>query len=206
MEVYLVRHGETGGNIAHRHQQEDTPLSGKGQRQAREVAEQIKQLKPTHIVASNLIRAIETARIISEVCGLNLETNPRFIELVRPDHMYGHYHKSFKSFWFYLQWYLGRGTNITSGGESYSDFRMRLQDAKESISKYPKDARVVIVSHAVFISFFEAHLCNKRPVMPFKAIRIFYKLLTMSNTHITRLLYDKENGEGGCSWSLDKNK
>jgi broad specificity phosphatase PhoE len=35
MKIYFVRHGQTGGNVAHRHQTEHTPLTDVGHEQAR---------------------------------------------------------------------------------------------------------------------------------------------------------------------------
>ncbi len=118
MEIFLIRHGETGGNVAHRHQAECSELSFVGEQQVKEVAELIKRYEPTHLVTSNMVRAIETARVIGQVCDLMPETDARFVELVKPNYLFGHYHWSIKSLWFYMQWYLGKDTSATTGGES----------------------------------------------------------------------------------------
>lgn len=204
MEIYLVRHGETGGNVAHRHQAKDTPLSNLGKEQVRHAAEEIMQFEPTHLVTSKLVRAIESASIIGEVCDLIPETNEHFIELTRPDHMYGHYHRSMKSMWFYLQWYMGKDVSVTSGGESYEDLRQRFKLAQEHLAlQYPKDARVVVVSHAVFINLFVAHLCRDQVLSPLQAASVFHKILTMPNTKITPVFFDEEDDAEACAWSVD---
>ena len=203
MEIYLVRHGQTGGNVAHRHQAEDTQLSFIGEQQVREVAELIKQYEPTHLVTSNLVRAIETSRIICDACDLIPETNHNFIELVRPKNMYGHHHKSIKSIWFYFQWLLGKDSNITNGGESYETLRERFLLAQDYLKQYPKDAKVVVVSHAAFIGLFVAHLCRKKALNPLEAAFVFHKILTMPNTHIIKLRLNTESDTGICAWSLD---
>lgn len=203
MEIYLVRHGETGGNVAHRHQAETTQLSFIGEQQVRQVAELIKQYEPTHLVTSNLVRAIETARVIGEVCNLVPETSQRFIELVRPNYLYGHHHRSIKSLWFYFQWYFGKGTNTPKDGESYKALRERFIQAQEHLAQYPKDARVVVVSHTVFINLFVAHLCNKKALNPLKAALVFRQILTMPNADIIPLHFNTEPNDGKCAWSIN---
>lgn len=205
MRVYLVRHGQTGGNVAKRHQTEHTPLTELGHEQARRVAEIIRLYQPTHIISSKYVRAIETARIIGDTCGLIPETSPNFVELLRPAHMYGHYHKSVRSVWFYLWWYLGFvGGDTEEEGESYKTLRERFKKAKKELLAYPDDARIVIISHTAFIGLFVAHLCRERALNPFAAARTFYKILTMPNTYITPIYLDRETVEGECAWYVER--
>jgi broad specificity phosphatase PhoE len=205
MKIYLVRHGQTGGNIARRHQAEHTPLTELGKEQAQRVAEIIRLYQPTHLLSSKHVRALETARVIGEVCELIPETNDVFIELTRPGMMYGHRHKSIRSIWFYFLWYLGfvggAGGEI---GESYRALRQRFLLAKQLLETYPDDARIVVVSHAVFINLFVAHLCRKRALNPLQAAYTFYKILTMPNTYITPIYFDREPDKGECAWYVDR--
>jgi broad specificity phosphatase PhoE len=57
MEILLVRHGETGGNVAHRHQSDATQLTDEGVRQIERVAKQLAEYAPTHVLSSSLLRA-----------------------------------------------------------------------------------------------------------------------------------------------------
>lgn len=205
MKIYLVRHGQTGGNIAHRHQAEHTPLTPLGQTQAREVAEIIRLYKPTHVITSSHVRAVETARVIGEVCDIVPETSFTFIELGRPAYVYGHYHKSLRSLWFYFWWYLGFvGGESEKEGESYVKLRQRFLAAKKELAAYPKDARIVVVSHAAFIGLFTAHMCHERALDPFRAALTFYRILTMPNTFITPLYFNFNTGEDECPWIVGK--
>ena len=81
MDIYLVRHGQTTGNVAKRHQAEETPLSKLGEEQVVELAEKLAAESPTHIISSNLVRAIETARLIAEKTGLEITVDKNFAEL-----------------------------------------------------------------------------------------------------------------------------
>ena len=203
MEIYLVRHGETGGNVAHRHQAEDTPLTLHGAAQAAKVAETIKNVAPTHLLSSRLVRALETARIIGDACDLVPETSEHFIELARPSALYGHHHASPRSFAFYAQWYLGVGTG-SRAGESYAAFRERITTAKQQLHQYNDDARVVVVSHTVFINFMLAHLCREHRLSPIGAALTFRQLLTMPNGAVVKLHLHKTSSEQHCPWSVEK--
>lgn len=196
MEVYLIRHGETGGNIAHRHQAEHTPLTIVGLEQAHAVAKKVKDLEPTHLLTSPLVRAVETARVIGEVCNLVPETSTHFSELRRPADMYGHYHTSFRSMWFYARWFYG----FSKTGESYADILQRIKTAKAHFKSYPEDARIAVVSHAVFINLFLAHLCHDDQINSLTAVRTFKDIFTMQNTHFTPLIFDPEAPADTCGW------
>lgn len=196
MEVYLIRHGETGGNVAHRHQPEDTPLTKWGVEQARIVGEKVKDLEPTHLLTSPLVRAVETAREIGDMCNLIPETNQNFVELKRPEDMYGRYHTSLKSVVFYSKWYFGH----SEGGESYDALRQRIQLAKDHFKSYPEDARVAVVSHSVFINLFLAHLCHEHSIGLGTAIKSFVDILKMDNTELIPLIFDPEAHADTCGW------
>ena len=83
MDIYFVRHGQTMGNLAKRHQAEHTPLSSLGREQASNAAKEVAQLNPTHLISSNLVRAIETARPIAETTNLDITIEQNFAELFR---------------------------------------------------------------------------------------------------------------------------
>ena len=81
--VYVTRHGESRWNVEGKVQGiTDTPLTDKGREQARELALRIKADDPgiDLIIASTLSRADETARILSEITGIPMESEPRLIE------------------------------------------------------------------------------------------------------------------------------
>lgn len=204
MQVYLVRHGKTGGNVARRHQADSTGLTPEGLAQAKAVAKVLKEYQPTHLVSSNLVRALETAREIGAVINLIPETNPVFIEIVRPHHLGGYHHKSIFSLWFYARWYFGLTNVKKEGGETYKDLRNRIAAAQTVLQQYPKDAKVVVVTHSVFINFFLVHLCSKRPVSLWRMPFVFLGILRIPNTSVVPLTFDHNAGSGTCAWSRSK--
>lgn len=196
MEIYFIRHGETAGNVAKRHQAEKSQLTDRGRKQALEVAGEVAQYEPTHLLTSPLVRALQTASVIGEVVDLIPQTNTDFIELQRPSGMYGNFHLSPMSLWFYCRWFFGR----THDGESYEALRERIKRAKEHFKQYPEDARVAVVSHSVFINLFLAHMCDDEPMSLLRAAKVFRKVLQMKNTQIIPVMFDPYAGKGTCAW------
>src|SRR4051812_42359228 len=71
---WLVRHGETADNAARIFQgQGGRGLNAHGRAQAARLAERLRRSPPQAIVASDLERATETARIVGEACSIPVE-------------------------------------------------------------------------------------------------------------------------------------
>ncbi len=204
MEILLVRHGETEGNVAKRHQSDATQLTDRGRVQIEEAAKRLVEMKPTHLISSPVLRALESSRMIGIVLDMIPETNPLFVELDRPKFLHGNFHKSIGSLWFYTRWYFGIANNAKHGGESYKALRERVALAQEFLMNYPADARIVIVSHSVFINFFLAHLCTKRPLNPIQAGIRFLKVLAIKNGSITKVVYGATESRKNCQWRTEK--
>ncbi len=70
MDIYLIRHGQTDYNVAHRLQgQRDTDLNDRGRAQAREGAAFLRGrgIHIAHVYSSPLKRAVETAEIMTGI-------------------------------------------------------------------------------------------------------------------------------------------
>ncbi|MFC0681394.1 histidine phosphatase family protein [Lysobacter korlensis] len=80
--LYLVRHGETDWNAERRIQgSSDIPLNDTGRRQATAAGRLLARREWDGILASPLIRALDTARLISSEVGLGEpEIVPAFVE------------------------------------------------------------------------------------------------------------------------------
>jgi len=80
VDIYLIRHCESVGNREKKMQGWfDSPLTGKGKRQAKEVALRMKGRDVQRLFSSPLARAVDTARVISREIGCSLEE----LELLR---------------------------------------------------------------------------------------------------------------------------
>ncbi len=203
MEIYLVRHGQTSGNLARRHQSEKTPITELGVQQATEAAAFLKTQRPTHLISSVMIRALETARIIGLELELIPETNALFTEVGRPARMNGFHLKSVYSLWFYTRWYFGLTDFTKEGGETYKMVRDRLKAAREHLASYPPASKVVVVSHSVLIVFFLAHLCQEGRMNPFQALYRFLKILKIKNGSVTKVVFDPQAPKGACAWRVE---
>ncbi len=194
MQVIFVRHGQTDGNIARRHQHHDTPLNAHGRTQSEAVAILIQDLRPTHIFSSSQLRAVETTRIIVSRCHeLIPEMHGVFEELRRPDEIIAQRYMSFRTIWFTWSWF--RGVD-KKGGESYRDFIKRIVKARTHLEALPPGTRVVVVSHAIFINIFLQQLHSDQPMNLLAAIGCIWKIYKMQNTKITKLEYQADAAQG----------
>jgi probable phosphoglycerate mutase len=76
--LYLTRHGETDWNVAGRWQgHTDVPLNAVGCAQARHLGRLLRRVAPVAAVSSDLLRAVETARIATALLGVALAYTDR---------------------------------------------------------------------------------------------------------------------------------
>lgn len=201
MEVYFIRHGETDGNRARRHQHTETPLNERGIAQAEAVAKSIATIAPTHILTSPFVRTMQTTRIISTSYQEVIPSvSNLFAELLRPDDLTGGRFFALETVGYLWGWLWG---NEQVTGESYTALRARVKKARDLLATFPADARVVVISHSVFINFFLAHMCDERPLSIWRATRLLAKIFTMKNTSITAVEYvgkEGKEGAGTCAW------
>ena len=76
-KLVLWRHGRTSWNSISRFQgQEDVPLDEVGFDQVRRAAQTLIGLQPTHIISSDLVRAVDTAQALASLADLDVHTDP----------------------------------------------------------------------------------------------------------------------------------
>ncbi|MFI6075789.1 histidine phosphatase family protein [Actinoplanes sp. NPDC051343] len=79
--LIVWRHGNTDWNANERVQgQSDTPLNALGRRQAAAAAQSLLALRPDAIVASDLVRASDTATALADISGLTVTYDKRLRE------------------------------------------------------------------------------------------------------------------------------
>lgn len=153
--LLLVRHGQTPWNAEGRWQGHANPgLSALGRSQAEAIArallEESEDAEPpwSHIVASDLARARETAEILSEVLSLPISLDLRLreldvgdwtgltraeVEALDPETL-----RAFES---------GEPSVRPGGGECRMDIRQRARDCIRDLAKQRAGQRVVVVTH-----------------------------------------------------------
>jgi len=150
MIVYLVRHGETTGDIEDRYGGDyDDHLSNKGKEQAKELAEKLRGKGIQIIFSSPRIRAKETARIV----GKTLNVKVKFLNDLRERNNYGiltglikseakkKYPREVKK----LEEDELRH-NVTSS-EDYDSFKQRIVNAFDLILNNREHDTVAVISH-----------------------------------------------------------
>ncbi|MGF6565124.1 2,3-diphosphoglycerate-dependent phosphoglycerate mutase GpmB [Kosakonia cowanii] len=151
LQVYLVRHGETLWNAERRIQgQSDSPLTDKGETQARQVAERAKALGITHIITSDLGRTRHTAEIIADICGCDVTLEPRLRELNmgvlerRPLDSLTEEEEGWRR-----QLVNGTADGRIPEGESMQELSDRMHAALAACLELPQGSRPLLVSHGM---------------------------------------------------------
>ena len=202
MDVYFVRHGETDGNVARRHQHQDTELNELGKEQAQSLVDFVTNLKSTQVITSTNLRAVETTRILISGCEDIIPiTHSAFEEIKKPSWLIGNRYISFVTAWYIWRWFFGM--NIKGDGEDYEGFLQRIIEARNYLENLPPDSRVIVVSHSVFINLFLEHLCSDKKISVWWAFVRLLKILLMKNAVVTHLQY--QNNSPKCGWRVVEN-
>lgn len=151
---YLVRHGETEWNREGKYTgQSDIPLNAVGRKQARDAAEQLKELKPDVIISSDLSRAQETARIIAQVIEVPIRVDKRLREIDQGE-WEGLHVDEIKSRFNHL--FHARKNNplhvASPGGETIGEVHQRVTAAMLDICREYAHKKVVISAHGVVLA------------------------------------------------------
>ncbi len=93
MKIYLVRHGETNLNAKDVYQFPDTLLSKTGLKQSKSLANRFKNIKVDKIFSSPYKRTIQTAEMIKDITGKDIEYVEDLKELTKPSQMIGKKYK-----------------------------------------------------------------------------------------------------------------
>lgn len=154
MTLYLVRHGVTiWGEEERVHGHSDAPLSEEGRRQARAVAERLrKEGQFSALYSSDLGRAVETAKEISQVVGLPLLVDPRLREIyfgkfegLTNEEAERFFPQQFKA------WREDPVRNRPPEGERVESLMSRVQAFIEEVKSAYPEGKVIAVSHGGMI-------------------------------------------------------
>ena len=165
MQLVMVRHGESTGNITRILQGRDELLTERGRAQAQAVAQAIAQRYDVRaLYASPLARAMETASIIGTVIGLTPEPREALAE-INVGHAVGLTIKEWvaKSPDEEQRW-LAEGVDfVWPGGESGRQLGARIAAELERIIAQHRsdDSAVVVVSHGGALAWAVGYLLEE---------------------------------------------
>ena len=176
--LWIVRHGQSAGNVARdaalaakqpiidiAHRDMDVPLSGLGERQARALGRWFARVpaerRPTVILSSPYVRALEPAELVCEAAGFDRDDPPLIPDerlrekefgildrLTRFGIMARHPEQS------ELRRRLGKFYHRPPGGESWCDVILRLRSVIDTITREYAREQVMIVCHSVVVLCF----------------------------------------------------
>ncbi|GKS82221.1 phosphoglycerate mutase [Ligilactobacillus pabuli] len=159
--LYIVRHGQSQANAHQIMQgaQVNTPLSTKGQNQARQTAAKLSEVEFTAIFASPLARAAQTAQIIRPDQTVTYDWRLREFDYGQWDGQLTWKLRQDHPQFFDENQNLLPGSQVLSGGETHAQALARLRSFfQTTVSSLPSDARVLIVSHGYTIKLIVALL------------------------------------------------
>ena len=144
--LLLARHGQTDWNLDHRWQG-DPPLNDSGRDQARLLAQLISPEPLDGLYSSDLGRARETAEIIAEQLGLQVQLDSRLREIdvgewagLTSAELERRYASGFQR---HLE-----GGSCWEHGESYEAMVARVTAALHSVAAAHQGGHVLVVTHA----------------------------------------------------------
>ncbi len=148
MELLVVRHGQSEADILGRHEgRADYELTALGMRQAKRLAEWVNEkFPPDYILSSPLKRAVQTASIISEKCGIDVTLQADLMEFNNGLLAGLTFEEAREK---YPAPAGGKKPHVSYyQQETMIEFRMRAEAfLSKIIHEYPENKRLLIVSH-----------------------------------------------------------
>lgn len=196
MHLFIVRHGQSTGNIT----TEDVPdgeLTPLGEQQARETGVQLAREEVTHVLCSPLVRALATATAIAEACGAGeVEVWPELQETRR------NVHRGFGRDELLARFPLAmfpdtfEAEGWDHGGETYESGLERGGSAIAALrDRFGAHDRVAVVSHGAFANYLLRALLHIPPA--------HHLWCTMNNCGITRVrFHEPELNQGDWSFPI----
>lgn len=190
--VYLVRHGESVGNVARVFQSHSGGLSSVGQEQARMLAERFLDIPVDLILASTMDRARQTAEAINAVIQKPIEFTDLLVEVRRPSVLHGKPIDDEDAIEIRKQLRLEdhEPTWRFSDEENFSDRMERAGKVIDLIFSRPKK-HVALVSHGTFLRTLLSYMALGKDMTPAEHIKFL-------------LFFHKFNtGISVCNWAKD---
>ncbi len=190
LRIWLVRHGVTDWNLEGRWQGwSDTPLSTAGHDQAWKLRARLEHRRFDRVVASDLIRALDTARLAgfeptvdARLRELNFgvfEGGTNFENAQHPD---------------FAAWTLNPITRAAPMGESYASLRARAMHWLEAL---PEHGEILAFSHGGFIQVLTSGLLE---LAPLAAPRVW----RLRVTHASITVIERYWTPSGAVWTLER--
>lgn len=153
MKLYFIRHGESGANTRHiiSNRESPFPLTPRGRQQAETLAEKLRGLSIQTIFSSPVLRARETAAILSSALDVPYQVTEALREYdcgileEKGDAESWEHHRRYFEDWVLRRQY----TRKPEGGECFLDIQDRFVPFLESLTRAHShgDQDILLVSH-----------------------------------------------------------
>ena len=200
-KVYLIRHGQSQGNVGLIREMAGSPLTATGKKQATILAKHCLQIPLEVIISSPLIRAKETAEIIAEEIKKPLELNELFSEWRRPSQQLGRPKNDAKA----MEAEKTIRANFSIDGfrfsdeENFNELKTRALAALAFLEKRPEN-NILAVTHEFFMRIILAAVVFGDRLTGVEC-RQFIRSFHIKNAAITVLGLDQEKyGPGWWVW------
>lgn len=161
MKIYLIRHGQTTGDIEDRYGGDyNDHLTDEGKSQSKVLAEKLKEKGIEKIFVSPRIRAQETAKIVSDVLKVPLETIDDFRERNAYGILTGMTKKEAEQKFPEASEQVKSYQNTIEGAENYEHFKTRILNALNDITSKNYQT-IAIITHGGPISCFFREVIKK---------------------------------------------
>lgn len=188
--VWLTRHAETATPTVFHGAESDVGLSPLGRRQALAAAGWFRDLRPTAVVSSGMLRARDTAAPIAAACGVPHEVDPDLFER-RVGLLTGTAFSMNSGPWpeTVARWAAGETAYTSHGAESFDALRDRVVPAfLRAVGRHP-GGRVVVVAHGVVCKVLMLSL------LPGWGVADWVRFGRVANLSVSELRFD------GTSWA-----
>lgn len=187
--VYLIRHGQSEGNVAANFQSPSSPLSEIGRMQARQIAACMAKMPLEALVTSFFPRARETAAEITRSSGIEAELSELFVERIKPtsidDQPFSDPHAA--AVWREWEQSLRTPGMRVEDGENFDDQVARADRALLYLQDRP-EKRIAVVTHGYFLRTIVARVLLGPHLTP-EAYGHLHQSAHTQNTGMTVLHY-----------------
>jgi broad specificity phosphatase PhoE len=163
--LILCRHGETDWNVEGRYQgQDDPPLNGQGVAQARQLAEELRDVGLEVLYSSPLRRALQTAEVVATTLGLPLNVDRRLMEIHQGDWQ-GRLRAEIAARYpaLFRRWQSEPWAVTPPGGENLARVQSRVYAALDEILTCHPDDCVGLVTHRIPIALIKVRYQGLEP-------------------------------------------
>ncbi|MBI5401004.1 MAG: histidine phosphatase family protein [Candidatus Yonathbacteria bacterium] len=203
-KIYFIRHGEGEGNIDPSCPEMTSILTPRGRGQAMLVATRFVDIPVEKIISSTMIRAKETADIISKNNGTSMDVSNLFVERRKPKEQAGV--TSDDPHARHAEETILANFNVPvhrfSDEENFDDLNNRANGALRYLKEMP-EKNIMVITHSFFMRVIIAHAIFDKEITAEKCQR-FIKKFNMENTGITTMEYNEGNEHSPwriCGWN-----